>query len=66
MYDILELNRKLLPELKEIAKGLNIKRTESMKKQDLVYKILDAQAIREAEKAEKLMTIIMTELISEL
>lgn len=53
MYDILELNRKLLPELKEIAKGLNIKRTESMKKQDLVYKILDAQAIREAEKAEK-------------
>jgi transcription termination factor Rho len=53
MYDILELNRKLLPELKEIAKGLNIKRTESMKKQDLVYKILDAQAIREAEKAER-------------
>ena len=46
MYDILELNRKLLPELKEIAKGLNIKRTELLKKQDLVYKILDAQAIR--------------------
>ena len=53
MYDILELNRKLLPELKEIAKGLNIKRTELLKKQDLVYKILDAQAIREAEKSEK-------------
>ncbi|HCE57365.1 MAG TPA: transcription termination factor Rho [Prolixibacteraceae bacterium] len=53
MYDILELNKKLLPELKEIAKGLNIKRTELLKKQDLVYKILDAQAIREAEKSEK-------------
>ncbi len=53
MYDILELNKKLLPELKEIAKDLNIKRTELLKKQDLVYKILDAQAIREAEKSEK-------------
>lgn len=53
MYDILELNKKLLPELKEIAKELNIKRTELLKKQDLVYKILDAQAIRESEKLEK-------------
>jgi transcription termination factor Rho len=53
MYDILELNKKLVPELREIAKELNIKRVEALKKQDLVYKILDAQAIREAEKAER-------------
>lgn len=45
MYDILELNKKLLPELREIAKSLNIKRTESLKKQELIYKILDQQAI---------------------
>lgn len=45
MYDILELSKKLLPELREIAKGLNIKRSESLKKQDLIYKILDQQAI---------------------
>ncbi len=45
MYDILELNKKLLPELREIAKGLQIKRVEAMKKQDLIYKILDQQAI---------------------
>lgn len=45
MYDILELNNKLLPELREIAKGLKIKRVEGYKKQDLVYKILDQQAI---------------------
>jgi transcription termination factor Rho len=45
MYDILELNTKLLPELREIAKGLQIKRVESLKKQDLIYKILDQQAI---------------------
>ncbi|MDO8951180.1 MAG: transcription termination factor Rho [Draconibacterium sp.] len=53
MYDILELNKKLVPELREIAKELNIKRIELLKKQDLVYKILDAQAIRESEKTER-------------
>ncbi len=45
MYDILELNKKLVSELREIAKSLNIKRVESLKKQDLIYKILDQQAI---------------------
>ena len=53
MYDILELNKKLLPELREIAKELDIKKVESFKKQDLVYKILDTQAIKEAEKKER-------------
>ncbi len=48
MYDILELSKKLLPELREIGKELNIKRIESFKKQDLIYKILDAQAIRDS------------------
>ena len=52
MYDILELNKKLLPELKEIAKELKIKRVDSFKKQDLIYKILDTQAVLEAEKKE--------------
>ncbi len=45
MYDILELNKKLLAELRDIAKELKIKRVESFKKQDLIYKILDTQAI---------------------
>ena len=45
MYDILELNKKLLAELRDIAKDLKIKRVESFRKQDLIYKILDAQAI---------------------
>jgi transcription termination factor Rho len=45
MYDILELSKKLLPELRDIAKQLNIKKAESLKKQDLIYKILDYQAI---------------------
>ncbi|WP_346857547.1 transcription termination factor Rho [uncultured Draconibacterium sp.] len=53
MYDILELNKKLVAELKDIAKELKIKRVESFKKQDLIYKILDTQAILEAEKKER-------------
>jgi len=46
MYDILDLSKKLLPELKEIAKELDIKKAETLKKQDLIYKILDQQAIK--------------------
>jgi transcription termination factor Rho len=49
MYDILELSKKLLPELKDIAKELQIKKAESLKKQDLIYKILDQQAIEAKE-----------------
>ncbi|MDP2337838.1 MAG: transcription termination factor Rho [Bacteroidota bacterium] len=50
MYDIIELSRKLLPDLKDIAKELDIKKVESYKKQDLIYKILDTQAILASEK----------------
>ena len=45
MYDILELKSKLLPALQEIAKNLNIKKHKSLKKMDLIYQILDTQAI---------------------
>lgn len=50
MYDILELDKKQLPELKDIATGLGIKKTDGLAKQDLVYKILDQQAILATEK----------------
>ena len=55
MYDILELNQKLLTELREIAKELKIKKVDSQRKQDLVYKILDQQAISatESKKSDK-------------
>ncbi|HCX98562.1 MAG TPA: transcription termination factor Rho [Bacteroidales bacterium] len=53
MYDILELNKKLLPELKVIAKGMNIKRIEALRKQDLIYRILDQQAIDAAAIQDK-------------
>lgn len=48
MYDILELNDKLINELKEIARLLNIPNYDELRKQELVYKILDQQALNPA------------------
>ena len=45
MYDILQLNDMLVPELLDIAEQLKIPNAKKLAKQDLVYKILDGQAI---------------------
>ncbi len=45
MYTIDDLNVRLLSELKEIAEGMGIKNARKLSKQDLVYKILDQQAV---------------------
>ena len=50
MYDILQLNDKLVTELKEIAQRLGVKGYNKLTKQDLVYKILDEQALAEKNK----------------
>ena len=50
MYNIIQLNDKNMSELQVIAKELGIKKTDSLKKEDLVYKILDEQAIAGATK----------------
>ena len=52
MYDILELNNKLVNELKDIAKALNVPKYETLKKQDLIYKILDLQALSDSPDSE--------------
>ena len=44
MFDIHLLNKKLIPELKEIAKELGVPKYQKLKKQELVYEILDVQA----------------------
>jgi transcription termination factor Rho len=48
-YDILQLNDMLVPELKDLAKELGIKSFNKLNKQDLIYKILDEQAVTEKE-----------------
>ncbi|MEM7161522.1 MAG: transcription termination factor Rho [Bacteroidota bacterium] len=53
MYDIIELNSKKVAELREVAKELNIKKADSLKKQDLIYKILDEQAVNPTAVATK-------------
>ncbi len=45
MYDIITLNSKLVGELRQIAKELGIPKTEKLVKRDLIYKILDQQAL---------------------
>ena len=45
MYDILQLNDMLVPELLEISEQLKITGTKKLDKQALVYKILDKQAV---------------------
>ena len=45
-YNILELNEKLLPELQSIAEELGIKKVSSLKKEELVYRILVFLSVR--------------------
>ncbi len=44
MYDILQLNDLLIPELLDIAEELQINNVKALDKQELIYKILDKQA----------------------
>ncbi|MEP7195243.1 MAG: transcription termination factor Rho [Saprospiraceae bacterium] len=53
MYDILQLNEMLVPELKGIAEKLNIADAKKLSKQDLIYKILDQQALKSSAKPVK-------------
>ena len=50
MYDILQLNDMLVPELLDIAEQLKIPNAKKLDKQELVYKILDKQAVSASEK----------------
>ena len=49
MYDILQLNDMLVPELHDIAEQLNIPGSKKLDKQELIYKILDKQAVMASE-----------------
>jgi transcription termination factor Rho len=52
MYDILQLNDMLVPELLDIAEQLKIPNVKKLDKQELVYKILDKQALTPSTKSE--------------
>jgi len=50
MYDILQLNDMLVPELLDVAEQLKISGAKKMDKQELIYKILDKQAVMASEQ----------------
>ena len=52
MYDILQLNEMLVPELHDIADQLQIPNSKKLNKQDLIYQILDSQAIAGSKDAK--------------
>jgi len=53
MYDIIDLNSRKVAELRDIAKELNIARVDKLKKQELVYAILDEQAVNTSASGGK-------------
>lgn len=53
MYDILELNSKTVLELRDIAKDLDVPKAKTLKKEELIYKILDQQAILKSTQVTK-------------
>ena len=50
MYDILQLNDMLVPELRELADSLGVDGFKKLNKQELVYTILDHQALAGEKK----------------
>jgi transcription termination factor Rho len=52
MYDILQLNDMLVPELLDIAEQQNITNAKNLEKQELIYQILDKQAVMTPEKKD--------------
>ena len=52
MYDILQLNEMLVPELRDLAEKLGLTKYKRLSKQDLIYKILDHQAVENGKAAQ--------------
>ena len=52
-YNIIELNEKQLTELQAIAEDLGLTKTKALAKKDLIYKILDEQAVSIAGRQAK-------------
>ena len=50
MFEITELKSKTIAELQKVAKEIGLKKTSQLKKLDLVYQILDAQAANPIEQ----------------
>ena len=63
MFDILQLNDMLVPELQDIAQKLKITNIKKLEKQELIYKILDKQAIQGSASDEKKETKVKRKIV---
>ena len=52
-YDIIQLNDMIVPELLDIAEKLAVPEAKALDKQNLIYKILDAQALTPLTEKDK-------------
>jgi transcription termination factor Rho len=52
MYDIIQLNAMKVAELREVAEKIGVANLDKLKKQDLVFKILDEQILKQAPAEE--------------
>jgi transcription termination factor Rho len=52
MYNILQLNEMLVPDLRDIAERLDVKGYKRLTKKELIYKILDYQTIQGSDEVE--------------
>ncbi|MFM7815104.1 MAG: transcription termination factor Rho [Flavobacteriales bacterium] len=57
MYNLLQLNSMKVAELKSVADNLGIDQADKLKKQDLIYKILDVHAVQGAGQNTKEPTV---------
>ena len=53
MFDITQLKKKLLPELQKISEDLKVENYKKYKKIDLIYQILDKQALQDNDSPKK-------------
>ena len=63
MFDILQLNDLLVPELQDIAQKLKVTSYKRLEKQELIYKILDKQAIQNAAIEEKKVSKVKRKIV---
>ena len=57
MYDILQLDSMLVPELREVAEANDLKGYKKLSKQELIYKILDQQALNTQITPEQVLAM---------
>ena len=65
MLDILQLNDMLVPELRELAEEIGLKGYKRLNKQELIYKILDFQALKGKENNDTEVNVVDEQTLSD-